>query len=315
MPSPKTFWQARYPRLRYGVVWLGFAMLRAIVRLPLRWQLALGRTAGAMTRRLAVGRRKVALRNLQICFPELSDTERARLCKRHFEALGMSIVEMAMGWFGDPEKIERHVAFEGLDHLNRAIEARRGVILFSAHFTSFEIFFPILRRHCPRISGMYKEQRNPLMNEIMNAGRGRNVDRLIAKDNVREMLRELGHKGVFWYASDQKFAGKSSALIPFFGEPAMTNTAISRIAARTGAIVLTYFCRRLDGPEPRYVATIGAPLPDFPTADASADVRRLVAELEAFIRRCPEQYWWIHQRFSGRPESLPNIYASKKSLP
>ena len=310
MPSAKTFWQSRYPRLRYAIVWLGFAILRAMVRLPLRWQLAIGRTAGGITGRLIASRRKVALRNLQICFPELSDEERERLCTRHFEALGMSIVEMAMGWYGSPEKIARHVTFEGLEHLSAAIEAGHGVVLFSAHFTSFEIFFPILRTYCPRFSGMYKEQRNPLMNEIMNAGRGRNVDRLIAKDNVREMLRELGRNAVFWYASDQKFAGKSSALIPFFGEPAMTNTAISRIAARTGAVVLTYFCRRLEGDEPRYVATIGAPLPDFPTADAIADVRRLVGELEAHIRRCPEQYWWIHQRFSGRPGDLPNVYAS-----
>lgn len=295
--------------MRYAFVWLLFAWMRLLVRLPLRWQLALGRMAGRLSEPFATDRRKVVLRNLQLCFPEMSAEEHTKLCRRHFESLGMSAVEMAMGWYGNRKTIERHVTFEGLEHLSAAIDAGRGVVLYSAHLTSFEFFFPILRRYCPRFSGMYKEQRNPLMNEIMNAGRGRSVDHLIPKENVRDMLRELKRNAVVWYASDLKFSGKNSVIIPFFGEPAMTNTAISRIASRTGAIVLTYFCRRLDGPQPRYVATIGAPLPDFPTADTTADVRRLVSVLEDYIRMCPEQYWWVHKRFSHRPAGYPDAYA------
>lgn len=308
MPSPTTFWQTRFAPLRYGFAWLVFAVLRLMVLLPLSWQLRIGGAFGRLSGRIVPSRRAIVARNLEVCFPEKSPAERSRLCSDHFEALGKSIVEMAMGWFGDPDKIERHVSFEGLEHLSEALRNNNGVVLYSAHFTSFEIFFPILRKHCPRLSGMYKDQRNPLMNEVMNAGRGRNVDRLIAKDNVREMLRELRRNAVFWYASDQRYAGKSSALIPFFGEPAMTNTAISRIAARTGATVLPYFCRRFDGATPRYVATIGTALPGFPSDDAVEDVRRLVAVLEDFIRTCPEQYWWVHKRFKGRPGGLPDLY-------
>ncbi len=311
MPSPTTFWQSSFPRLRYSIVWIAFAWMRIVVLLPLSWQLRLGRIAGRLTFRLVPGRRAVAQRNLAACFPEMSAAERARLCKAHFEALGMSVIEMAMGWYGNGETIDRHVEIEGLEHLSAALEHGRGVILFSAHFTSFEIFFPVLRRHCPRLSGMYKLQRNPLMNDVMTAGRGRNFDYLFPKDNVRDMLRELGRNAVVWYASDQKYAGKSSALIPFFGVPAMTNTAISRIAAKTGAVVLPYFCRRLSGSTPRYIASIGAPLPEFPSKDAKHDVERFVRVLEAYIRRCPEQYWWIHQRFKGRPSSLPDFYSTQ----
>lgn len=263
--------------------------------------------------RFAPGRRAIADSNLAACFPELSIAERRRLCTDHFEALGMSVVEMAMGWYGKIEELNQCVEIEGLEHLSSALETGSGVILFSAHFTSFEIFFATLRAHCPRLSGMYKVQRNPLMNEVMTAGRGRNFDYLFPKDNVRELIRELNQNAVLWYASDQKYAGKSSALIPFFGVPAMTNTAISRIAAKTGATVLPYFCRRMPGSEPRYVASIGAPIPDFPGDDPIVDVQRFVGILEAYIRECPEQYWWIHQRFKGRPESLPDIYSTQRT--
>jgi KDO2-lipid IV(A) lauroyltransferase len=311
MPSPTTFWRSRFPRLRYCIVWLAFVWMRLVVLLPLSWQLRLGRIAGRLCYRLLPGRRAVAEHNLRACFPEKADAERKRLCREHFEAMGMSVIEMAMGWYGDAATLERHVEISGLEHLAAALEKGNGVILFSAHFTTFEIFFPSLRRHCPRLSGMYKVQRNPLMNEVMTAGRGRNFDYLFPKDNVRDMLRELGRNSVVWYASDQKYAGKSSALIPFFGVPAMTNTAISRIAAKTGAIVLPYFFRRLPGSQPQYVATIGAPIAQFPGDDPVSDVQRFVTLLENFIRQCPEQYWWIHQRFKGRPKSLPDIYSTQ----
>ena len=93
---------------------------------------------------------------------------------------------------------------------------------------------------------MYKWQRNPVMNRVMNRGRGRYFDTLFAKDNVREMMRSLRDNAVVWYASDQSYGGKGSVLLPFFDEPAMTNTAIGRIARASGAVVLPYFCRRLE---------------------------------------------------------------------
>ncbi|HLF09972.1 MAG TPA: lysophospholipid acyltransferase family protein, partial [Gammaproteobacteria bacterium] len=122
------------------------------------------------------------------------------------------------------------------------------------------------------------------------------------------MLRNLAHNAVVWYASDQSYGGKGSALIPFFGEPAMTNTAISRIAKASGAVVLPYFCRRLSGGA-TYVVNIGAPLEGLPSEDHELDTRRLTGLLEDYIRTCPEQYWWIHQRFKGRPAPHPDIYS------
>jgi KDO2-lipid IV(A) lauroyltransferase len=156
---------------------------------------------------------------------------------------------------------------------------------------------------------MYKWQRNPVMNKVMNRGRGRYFATLFAKDNVREMLRSLRDNAVVWYASDQSYGGKGSVLLPFFTELAMTNTAIGRIARASGAVVLPYFCRRED--DGRYVMSIGAPLEGLPSGDEVADTRRLTQCLEDYIRLCPEQYWWIHQRFKGRPAPLPDLYATR----
>jgi KDO2-lipid IV(A) lauroyltransferase len=281
--------------------------MRVAVLLPLGLQLRLGKRFGTLAWRLARGRRRVAQRNIELCFPELSPAEHEALVKKHFEALGASVVETAMGWFGSEKAIRRRVRIEGVAHLHEALERGKGVILYSAHFTCIEFCFPALRPLCPRLTGMYKAQRNPVMTRVMNRGRARNVDELISKDNVRAMLRNLKRNAVVWYAADQSYGGKGSELIPFFSQPAMTNTAVWRMAQSTGAAVLPYFFRRLPD-DSGYIATIGAPLEGFPSDDAAGDVRRLIARLESYIRLCPEQYWWVHKRFKGRPEPYPDVY-------
>jgi len=304
--SSEGFWSAKFAFVRYLVAWLGYAWMRLVVLLPFRLQLALG---GALGRVLALvpSRRRVVARNVATCLPELSAAAQAQVLERHFESLGLSLMEMGMGWFGRPERIRERVRVDGAEHLTAALAKGRGVILFAAHFTTIEFFWPALRPLCPKLCGMYKWQRNPVMNKMMTRGRGRYFDVMISKDNVREMMRCLRDNGVVWYASDQSYGGKGSVLLPFFGEPAMTNTAIGRIAKASRTVVLPYSCRRID-PD-HYVMTIGAPLAGVPSGDEVADTRRLIEAIESYIRLCPEQYWWIHQRFKGRPPPLPDLYA------
>jgi len=306
MPSANESRPVPYAALRYVAGWIFYACMRAVVCLPLDWQLAVGKRFGNLSRLLLRSRRVVVDRNLEICFPELSAAAREALAKAHFEALGASLVEMAMGWFGSVKTIQSRIRVIGTEHLERARARGRGVILYSAHYTAFEFFFPVVGPLCGRFTGMYKLQRNPVLNKMMLKGRGRSTSSLFSKDSARDMLRELAQNAVVWYASDQTYGLKGSMLLPFFGEPAMTNTAISRIARISGAVVLPYFCRRLE--DSNYEVIFGAPLEGFPSDDPARDTLRLVALIEDFVRRCPEQYWWVHRRFKGRPPPYSDPY-------
>jgi KDO2-lipid IV(A) lauroyltransferase len=300
---------ARFWAPRYWPTWgLLFAM-HVAARLPYAWLPPIGRLFGRAFSTLKRRERATAARNLELCFPELSPGERARLLEAHFDAVGMSLLEMAIGWFWPIDKLLSIVRIHGAEHLEQAVARGRGVILLAAHFTTLEVGVAVLERLAPRCSCMYRPQRNAMIDVMLKRGRSRFARHQIPRDNVRMLLRHLRDNFTVVYLPDQTYLGKQSELLPFFGEPALTNIATSKLAKLSGATVLPYFFKRL--PDHRgYVVDIGPPLADFPTDDAAADTRRLVARLESYIRTAPEQYLWLYKKFKGRPPPHDDPYRS-----
>ena len=297
--------------LRYWSVWLFFGWMRASVLLPLSWQICIGKRAGRFLSLLVQKKRRAVLKNLEVCFPELSSKERKVLRNKHFESMGAALPEMAMGWFGSEKIVRNATRVEGKEHLLDALGRGKGVLLFCGHFTPLEFIHPVLRLLCPKLAGMYRPMRNKLMNELMCRGRARSYDEFFSKDNLRTLIKSLAENSAVVYLTDQCYTGKYSMLIPFFDEPAMTSTATSRILEISGATLLPCFHRRCD--DSSYVIHIGAPLKNFPSGSPAKDTTRLMKILEDYIRESPEQYGWMHQRFKNRPEIYPDIYAPTKS--
>jgi Kdo2-lipid IVA lauroyltransferase/acyltransferase len=247
-----------------------------------------------------------------VCFPELTAAERSELLARHFESLAASLVEISLAWFASPEKLRRAVRVEGAEHLIAAQQRGQAVILLAAHFTPIEIAAAILGDICTNCGCMYSKARNPMLEVIMRRGRRRFAGEQIRDDDVRGLMRLLKRGTAVVYLPDQTYLGSQSELLPFFGEPAMTNTATSRLARLSNAVVLPYAFKRLPD-DATYLVRIGAALANFPSHDARADTGRLVAGLEDQIREAPEQYLWIYRKFKGRPAPYPDLYRTAPS--
>jgi KDO2-lipid IV(A) lauroyltransferase len=281
--------------------------MHGAAKLPASWQLRVGRMLGALLRRVKRRELRVADRNIELCFGNLDAVDRHRLLDEHFAAVGTSFVEMGVGWFTPIDRLLERVAIHGREHLDRALERGRGALLFAAHFTTLEIGVAVLEALVPRCSCMYRPQRNAMMDVMIRRGRHRFAKEQIPRDNVRALLRNLRANYAVVYLPDQTYLGKQSELLPFFGEPAVTNTATSKLAAISGATVLPYFFRRL--PSGHYRVDIGPPLADFPTDSATRDAQRLFGKLEDYIRLAPEQYLWLYKKFKGRPPPYTDVYA------
>lgn len=295
---------------RHWGVWLLVAWMRLAAALPWRWSVLLHKALGRLLMPFLRSQLRTVTRNIEACFPALSASEVHDLVGRHFASLGVFIAETAFAWFCPPGRIEKLFNIIGREHLDAALAQGKGVILYGAHFTTLELCGRQVKGLVPLFAFMYRNRSSELLNEVQKRGRCRTAHTSFARDNVRAMMRSLRSNAVVWYAADQVCLDKYGELVPFFGLPAMTNTATSRIARVSGAAVVPFSFRRLDD-DSGYELEFGAALTEFPSASAFDDTVRLMKHLEGFIRRAPDQYLWIHRRFSGRPQPLPNIYARR----
>jgi KDO2-lipid IV(A) lauroyltransferase len=280
--------------------------------LPLGFALRLHEGLGALAYRLAKSPRRLVSRNLELCFPELEAAEIERLARKHFEALGASVAESAAAWYASDRRLAGRFDIRGVEHLQAAMAAGRGVILFTGHFTTLEICGRPFRSLTPLFACMFSHRSNPLLDEIQFRGRLRSAHEAASSDDVRALLRSLKRNAVIWYAPDQYYRGPNAELIPFFHELAMTNVATSKLARVSGAALVPFSYRRLEG-QARYELRFHAPLERIPSEDPAEDTRRLFGVLEQFIRGCPEQYLWLHKKFKGRPAPLPDLYRSARA--
>jgi KDO2-lipid IV(A) lauroyltransferase len=264
-----------------------------------------GRALGALMRVAMIRRGRTARANLAYCFPELDEPARAALLRSHFESLGIGVFEFLRAWWGRLEPLDGMYTLAGLEHLRAAQAGGRGVILVSPHFTTLEICVRLLAREVA-LAGMYRPHDEPALEWSVRRARERYTLAMFPREALRPAVRHVREGGVLWFAPDQESRRGESVFVPFFGRPAWTLTSTHQLARLTGAAVLPLFHRRT--PAGGYELEIGAPLVDFPSADAVADTARVMAVLESLIRREPAQYLWIHQRFKTLPAGEKGPY-------
>ncbi len=288
-------------RLLLLAVWLLHA-------LPLRVQAALGRGLGVLLYLLAHRRRKVALRNVQLCLPELGDEARAALVRAHFKWLARSLLERAVLWYAPPERLKQLIQVEGDVHL--AERSERPVMWLVPHFLAVDVAGAATQLfQSRRVCNVYSVQSNAVLNEALRMGRGRFglADMFARQQGAMAMVRAIKRGQPFFNPSDMDFGRRDSAFVPLFGHPAATLLAPSRLARSLNMIVQPVVAEILPGGQGWRVRFLPA-WTDWPTDNPEADAAAMNRFIEAQIRLLPEQYLWVHKRFKTRPPGQPSLY-------
>jgi KDO2-lipid IV(A) lauroyltransferase len=272
--------------------------------LPFRVLTFFGYLLGTLLYIVPTSRRKVGEINLGLCLPDLPVVERNKIVRDHFRYLACMFLEYGYLWFSSQERIKKLVKVEGLEHL-KALE-NRPVIFSIPHFTGLDLAGTRISLETPVVS-IYSKQKNPALDRLVRSKRLRFDTAVILsrQDGVRPTIKYLKAGYRFFYLPDQDFGPRESIFVPFFGVPAATIPALSRLARIADAAVLPCYIRReRDG----YTMVIEPPLQDFPTRDQAADTERMNHVIEAQILRQPGQYFWLHKRFKTRPPGEARFY-------
>jgi KDO2-lipid IV(A) lauroyltransferase len=288
-------------RILLGALWL-------FHWLPLGLQAVVGNGLGRVLYAAAGARRRIALRNLALCFPEKTAQERERIARAHFGWLGRSLLERGLLFYASPARLRRLIRVEGDVHL--AERSERPVMWLVPHFVGLDVAgASVLLFQTRKGISIYQEQSSPQMDAAIRRGRLRlgNAEIFPRDDSAKALFRAIRRGDAFFNLPDMDFGERDAAFVPFFGVSAATLLAPSRLARALDMVVQPVVAQILPGGA-GYRVHFMPPWTDFPTADALADTAAMNRWIESEIRADPAQYLWVHKRFKTRPAGERSLY-------
>ncbi|HEX6160012.1 MAG TPA: lysophospholipid acyltransferase family protein [Thermoanaerobaculia bacterium] len=281
-----------------------FTLIRAVGRrIPLPLGRKLGRALGVLAWHVARRERRKALANIAVAYPEWSDIRRREAIRGMFRHLGETLFEVVWLVNLDETTLAKTTVIEGMDEVRKLTGAGRGIVTFTGHCGNWEWLARTVALCGVPVTTMQRERDDAEMNAFilqLREGAGiRTIDRGSATSG-REMIQALRRGGgLLAFLIDQNIRAES-AKVPFFGKPALTPIGPVKLAIRTGAPIVSMFIRR--GDDGMQYVTVNPPFETSRDDDPIAVTARVTREIEEAIRRAPEQWVWMHDRWRERPK-------------
>jgi KDO2-lipid IV(A) lauroyltransferase len=284
----------------------------AVGLLPRRAARAVGAGIGAVAWGLLGRLRRVGVRNLEIAFPEKTEAEREAILRGVFRSLGWQMGEFCKMSGYTAEQASKFIRYDGLEHYLAARAKGCGVLVLTGHLGAWELssFYHSLMGY--PMSLVIRRLDNPLVDAFVNRIRCLHGNRVIHKDDFARGLLTSMHRGeTVGILMDTNMTPPQGVFVPYFGVDACTASGLARVALHSGAAVLPGFLV-WEAAERKYVLRFGEELELIRTGDMARDIVEntalFTATIEAYVRRYPEQWLWVHRRWKTRPEGEERLY-------
>ena len=296
------------------MLWL---VVRTLGLLP-RWMSRAVATRFALLIYFLHGRlRRVGMRNLEMAFPEKTARERRRILRGEFVSLGRQLAEFCLFPSYTRENVGRVVIYDGFENFERARERGKGVLFLTGHLGGWELssFFHSLQGYPLRI--VMRGLDNPYVDHLVQSYRTMHGNTVVDKDNfVRGLLGAMKAGETVGILMDTNMTPPQGVFVNFFGIPACTASGLARIALRTDAAVVPGFCV-WDAVLRKYRLRFDPFMELVRTGDDEADILANTAlfteKIEAFVRKYPEQWLWVHRRWKTRPAGEKGLYSGNST--
>ena len=279
-----------------------FALARLAGRLPDAWLRALAAGIARLWRRLDARESRVARRNLELAYPDLSPAERAALHAAILRNTAWQALETLRLWTRPAARNLGAIrASHGTELFDAALASGRGLIVAAPHHGNWELLNQWLASRTP-LAILYRPPESAIGEAFLRRVRAdadARIEQVRAEGPaIRTLFKRLQDGGVVGILPDQQPKAGDGEFAPFFGVEALTMTLLSRLAARTGATVLFAWCERIgEGDFALHVEAAPAEI----AAEPKIAVRALNAMVERIARRDPAQYQWTYKRYTLRP--------------
>lgn len=256
---------------------------------------------------LSPRRRLIAIHNIRRAFPEKSLSEVIKIAKGVYKNFAIVAAEFFEIPSLNMEIINRTIEVEGLDNCRKALEKNKGLLMFGAHFGNWELQAAAFAILLKPLMVIYRPLDNKILENIVTGIRSATgnipVDKRFA---MRKMLRFLKDNGGLGILIDQNWAWQEGCFVDFFGRPACTTNGLAIIALHTEAPVIPAFMVRM--PDGKYRIIIEKEVDIIKTDNRESDIvvntQRFTKIIEDMVRRYPDQWFWVHQRWKTHPSQM-----------
>jgi Kdo2-lipid IVA lauroyltransferase/acyltransferase len=295
--------------LQFWIVWL---VARGLGWLPR----PVARGAGAAVGRAVYGMlprlRRTGLRNLELALPDVASEERREILKGVYRSLGWQLAEFCRMERYTRANTANWIRYEGLEHFLEAETRGKGVLILTGHLGAWELssFYHSLMGH--PMGMVIRRLDNRYLDRFVNRIRCLHGNRVLHKDDfARGLITAMRQGETVGILMDTNMTPPAGEFVEFFGRLACTASGLARVALRTGAAVVPGFLL-WEPRERQYVLHFGERIETETTGDAEGDIvaltQRCTSVIEAWVRRYPEQWLWIHRRWKTRPAGEGPIY-------
>ena len=241
-------------------------------------------------------RQRMADANLAATFPERSHRERDAIRRASVRNICRTMLELFRLPYMSAEQLAACVKLDA-GPMMREVLTQRGILLITAHYGNWEWLGARLAQEVP-ITVIARDAAHDLTASIINDARASHGMKVIGRGDLRRMIAVLRSKEVLGILPDQH-ALNGGVLRNFLGRPAWSFTGPALLAARTGALVLPAFPVRQ--PDGTFEVEVMPPLDLLDTGDREADLltntQSILDTIGDAIRRHPEQWLWLHDRW------------------
>jgi KDO2-lipid IV(A) lauroyltransferase len=309
-------------RLRHLLEYAAVRAVLVLVRvLPHSLVHALGGGIGLAFYAFDARHRRLAIQNLRAAFPLRSARECRRIARATFAHFGRLLTTLLKFSTMSPAQMLERIEFEGIDRVQHAIAAKRGVLFYTGHFGFWELNALAHALALPPMAVLARPLDNPWLNALLERARTRTGNSVIyRKGAIRRVLRHLAANDGVAILIDQHIQSTDAVTVDFFNRPAATTSALAALALRTGARVIPVFALPLPGARYRLVYEHAVEPPHRADGDDSAEsirdfTQRCTDVLEMYVRRYPELWLWMHRRWrdSDPVSSVPGMFPAAAS--
>lgn len=296
-----------YLKPEYWSTWFLVMLLFCLNLLPAALVDMLSHLLGDIARNVNGKRRRIARKNIQLCFSKYTLEGRKRMLRQISRNQVRSVLHYGLIWWGSRSQLNKRIVVRGQHHIDASLASGKSVIVMASHSVGLEAAVSAITLRYP-ISGPFKMLKNPVINYLVAKGRARFGTLIYSRDaGLRPIIKDVRSGRLMFYLPDEDLGKDRSIFVPFFGVEKATVPVLGRLAKSCNADVLP--CMSCyDEASHKYIIHLLPPLEDFPQGDDMVDTTRMNQAIEQSVCLCPEQYFWTLRIFRTRPEGEQRFY-------